>query len=71
MDIVEGNNKRDADLKKWEEDNKITGYDILKLPGCPYSLPTARSMTQARGDYYHLLPNLISWYNKQVKETTK
>lgn len=38
------------------------GYDILNLPGCPYRLPTARSMTQARMDYEKLLPDLYRWY---------
>lgn len=59
--------ERISAIKKWEKDNRISGYDILRMPGCPYKLPTARSMTQARDDYYHLMPNLISWYEKNDK----
>lgn len=57
-----------SELNEWEEKN-ISGYDILRLPGCPHSLPKARSLTQARDDYYHLLPNLIHWYETEYLKT--
>lgn len=71
-DLMEGNKLKGKDvmqmseeeLRQWEIDNGVTGYDILRMPGCPRQLPTARSMTQARNDYYHLLPTLIQWYNQ-------
>lgn len=65
MEVKDKEVERIDELKKWENDNGITGYDILKIPGCPYNLPKARSMTQARNDYYHLLPTLIQWYLTQ------
>lgn len=37
-------------------------YSILKMRNCPYSLPTARSMTQARIDLESLKPFLEKWY---------
>lgn len=55
------------ELIQWEIDNKVNGYEILNMPDCPHRLPTARSMTQARNDYYHLLPSLIIWYNSTTQ----
>lgn len=45
----------------------MTAYDILhKYPDCP-GLPRARSMTQARIDYYHYQDGIIQWYIDNVK----
>lgn len=40
-------------------------YRILELPGCPITLPKARSMTQARTDLEHLKESIIQFYNTQ------
>lgn len=56
------------EIKAWEAKTGISGYDILRMPNCPYKLPTgAKSMTTAAIDYYHLMPTLIDWYEKQSK----
>lgn len=47
----------------------LTGYDILKLPGCPITLPSARSMTQARIDYEQHEADLFNWYNDVYQKT--
>lgn len=44
--------------------NRITGYGVLRLKDCPFSLPFARSMTQATIDYHSLEPQLHKWYNE-------
>jgi hypothetical protein len=43
----------------------ITGYDILEMEDCPYTLPSAKSMKQAVIDYRHLEPQLFEWYNNR------
>lgn len=40
----------------------LSAYDILRMSECPLTLPTARSMTQARMDYEHREDGIISWY---------
>ena len=50
----------------WDK-KQITGYDILRLPDCPYNLPKARSMTQAGIDYRTLEPALFAWYQKTYR----
>lgn len=42
--------------------NGLNAYDILRLPECHLSLPTARSMTQAKIDYEHREDGIINWY---------
>jgi len=44
-------------------------YEILRMPGCPIQLPTARSMTQAKIDLDHLKPKIIKWYNSTTSKT--
>ena len=48
----------------------LTGYDILRMPGCPITLPMATSMTQAALDMASAEPRLKAWYLKQ-KESPK
>jgi len=40
----------------------IQYYEILKMPGCPVKLPTARSLMQAAYDLDHLKPRIKEWY---------
>jgi hypothetical protein len=40
----------------------LSAYDILKIEGCPITLPRARSMTQARLDYEGREDQIFEWY---------
>lgn len=42
----------------------LTAYDVLRIKGCPYSLPKARSMMQAAIDYHHLQDEVLKWYEE-------
>lgn len=47
----------------------LSAYDILKIEGCPITLPRARSMTQARIDYETWEPAIFDWYENEYKPT--
>lgn len=47
-----------------------TGYEILKMPGCPIKPPKARSMTQAAVDMHSLELSLAKWYITQLTAPT-
>ncbi len=42
----------------------LTAYDVLRIKGCPHSLPRARSMMQAAMDYHHLQDSVLQWYEE-------
>lgn len=46
-------------------------YEILKIPGCPLRLPTAKSLMQAARDLDHLKPRLKEWHNEQTLSLTQ
>lgn len=46
----------------------LDAYDIMRIHGCPISLPTARSMTQASIDFYSRQDAVIDWYIKEKKK---
>jgi hypothetical protein len=69
VEEIKENNKLiaaiNSDIKKIGYSDAVL-YKILELPGCPVTLPKARSMTQARMDLEHLKPAIIEWYNTQT-----
>lgn len=42
-------------------------YDIIKMPESPFTLPKARSMTQARIDFEAIEDRAIEWYINYIK----
>jgi hypothetical protein len=44
-------------------DDGKDAYEVLTLKNCPFKLPHARSMTQAKIDFENLEKRVIDWYN--------
>jgi hypothetical protein len=46
--------------------NGLSAYQILHIKDCPFKLPKARSMTQARLDYESLEDQILKWYETEL-----